>query len=124
MRRGGQILVVICIIMIMAGGILLTDNNMRELQGREKIHLSFDGFDEKVILYVKQVAKKDYLNVGSLHTWCDNVLTTSVDMISGVRETLEKRNDEQTAGSDKIYVNTFVVEHKVIISTLSALFFM
>jgi hypothetical protein len=35
-RRCGRVLVVITIIAIMAGGILLTDNNMRELQGMEK----------------------------------------------------------------------------------------
>ena len=91
MRRCGRVLVVITIIAIMAGGILLTDNNMRELQGMEKSHLSFNG---KILSsYIKNVCKKVYTRAvrAGLDTWCDMIMETSADLIQSIQETMDQR---------------------------------
>lgn len=93
MSRSGQFLIVLSIILIMAGGILLTDNNMRELQGREKAHYSLDslnGFYKNVKVCVKQVSKEAYYKAESLHSWYNKLISVSVDLISSIQETMEK----------------------------------
>ncbi|MDD2360435.1 MAG: hypothetical protein RQM95_13165 [Syntrophaceticus schinkii] len=91
MRRCGRVLVVITIIAIMAGGILLTDNNMRELQGMEKSHPSFNG---KILSsYIKNVYKKVYTRAvrAGLDTWCDMIMEASADLIKSIQETMDQR---------------------------------
>jgi hypothetical protein len=90
-RRCGRVLVVITIIAIMAGGILLTDNNMRELQGMEKSHLSFNG---KILSsYIKKTYKKVYTRAvrAGLDTWCDMIMEASADLIKSIQETTDQR---------------------------------
>jgi hypothetical protein len=90
-RRCGRVLVVITIIAIMAGGILLTDNNMRELQGMEKSHPSFNG---KILSsYIKNVYKKVYTRAvrAGLDTWCDMIMEASADLIKSIQETMDQR---------------------------------
>jgi hypothetical protein len=90
-RRCGRVLVVITIIAIMAGGILLTDNNMRELQGMEKSHPSFNG---KILSsYIKNVYKKVYTRAvrAGLDTWCDMIMEASADLIKSIQETTDQR---------------------------------
>ena len=75
----------------MAGGILLTDNNMRELQGMEKSHPSFNG---KILSsYIKNVYKKVYTRAvrAGLDTWCDMIMETSADLIKSIQETTDQR---------------------------------
>jgi hypothetical protein len=90
-RRCGRVLVVITIIAIMAGGILLTDNKMRELQGMEKSHPSFNG---KILSsYIKNVYKKVYTRAvrAGLDTWCDMIMEASADLIKSIQETMDQR---------------------------------
>lgn len=88
MGSGGRALIVLIILTILVGGILLTDNNMRELElsglnptvsipfiqitnmreleGREKARLSFDHLCEKASSYIKPALEQIYRRPGSL----------------------------------------------------------
>ncbi len=89
MGRVFRFLTVTIILLIMAGGIYLTDHNMRQLQGREQAHLSIDR--KALFFYVKKVNEQFHTKSGVLHTWCDSVLETSADLISSAQEMIEKR---------------------------------
>jgi len=90
-NRGCQVLIVISIITIMVGGILLTDNNMRELQGREKAHLSFAMLENELLSSVKKIYEQVYTKTGFLYTWCDALFEAFCDVLNSVQERVGKR---------------------------------
>lgn len=102
MNRCSQILIVTVIILIMSGGILLTTNNIRELQGMEKTHITITIPDKNVIeSYIEHGYKQIKDRAASLLFWFEKILDTCSDVINRIRDIVTKR----------LFVESSSVEH-------------
>jgi hypothetical protein len=81
----GRLSVVLSIILIMAGGIMLADNNMRELQGRERVNAV-----SQVSSQLREVSEQAYLKASSLRIWSDKILQFSLDMLKSAQRVMRK----------------------------------
>jgi len=81
----GRLSVVLSIILIMAGGIMLADNNMRELQGRERVNAV-----SQVSSQLREISKQTYLKASSLRIWSDKILQLSYDMVTSAQRVMRK----------------------------------
>ena len=96
MNRCSQILVITVMILIMSGGILLTDNNIRDLQGREKPDISiatiFETIPDKNVMSssIKDVYLQSRDRAVYLFSWLEEVSDTCSDVIKGISNTVKK----------------------------------
>lgn len=79
MNRCSKILIVTVIILIMSGGILLTTNNIRDLQGMEKTHITINIPGKNVIAsYIEHVFKQFKDRAVSFFSWFEKVIRSVV----------------------------------------------
>ncbi|MDD4360794.1 MAG: hypothetical protein PHV50_09630 [Syntrophaceticus sp.] len=96
MNRCSQILIITVMILIMSGGILLTDNNIRDLQGREKPDISIAAISETIpdknliSSSIKDVYLQGRDRAVYLFSWLEKVSDTCSDVIKGIGNTVKK----------------------------------
>jgi uncharacterized membrane protein len=78
-NRCSKILIVTVIILIMSGGILLTTNNIRDLQGMKKTHITITIPDKNVISsYIDHVNKQIKDRAVPFLSWFEKVIRSVV----------------------------------------------